>query len=315
MKHILLILSILIATISLKAQDIVVPALQLTQKCNIGPKIFIKKIGADPLFDIEKFIAKSIKQSPIKRNKKSQALVNRQIKMPNHWINQSFFQIVDSENEADVILTAKTVDFNNKKEVTEKWFREDKMENRHSLPFKEIVNKQTITGDYIITLSYKSNETISDTIHLNVSKRQNIQKKPINSRSIKSRAQSQISQELNKLLTWKFLVSKPTRIIFPKVKIKDKVLKAEYKTLSKKIKEGKIEEVANFYRKVLDLKPTPEAHYCLGICYEVVGDYDNAMKEYKHKFDFHTKIRMKKQLEVYNHLKELGCDLTPAMKL
>lgn len=96
---------------------------------------------------------------------------------------------------------------------------------------------------------------------------------------------------------------------FPKVKVKDKALKTEYKGAKDLLKENKIKELGKLYKKIYETTQAKEAAKCIAMCYEILGNYPKAEEYHQKMPDFATKTRMKQNMEVFNYLKEMGCEL------
>jgi len=98
-------------------------------------------------------------------------------------------------------------------------------------------------------------------------------------------------------------------IDFPTVRVKDKALKAEYKAAKDLIKSYQIVELGRLYKKLYEAENTDEAAIGLGLCYEILGNYPAAAALFEGRTDFHIKARMKKEVALYDYLKEIGANL------
>lgn len=96
---------------------------------------------------------------------------------------------------------------------------------------------------------------------------------------------------------------------FPSVKVKDKALKAEYKEAKDLIKSYEIVKLGRLYKKLYEAENTDEAAIGLGLCYEILGNYPAAAELFEGRADFHIKARLKKEMALYDYLKEIGAKL------
>jgi hypothetical protein len=98
-------------------------------------------------------------------------------------------------------------------------------------------------------------------------------------------------------------------IEFPSVKVKDKQLKDEYKQARSWMKNNEKVKLGQLFKRIYEAEGRDEAAVCLGLCYELMGNYPAAEQLFEGRSDFHIKARLKKELELFRYLQEIGANI------
>lgn len=236
-------------------------------------------------------------------------IVREKLNEQRHSIFTKDLQIfvpVDSKDEADVIVSGEYV-YNNNTEVIEKPFMERSTSYASRIPYFEIRVKNSADLNFVFQFEYKDGTTAFDTLYHEDSSETS------DKREIKS--QVVLEEETIKTLgrrIWDYkniVDSEKFWVKMPKVKIKDKEMKSQYKEMRKYVEEKKFKELGAFYKKLYEQKPSDELAQCIGICYEMLGNFEKAQEYYDGASDFAINMRMKDHMELYNYLLEIGMTL------
>ncbi|WP_421919136.1 tetratricopeptide repeat protein [Marinifilum sp.] len=304
MRKIITILSlILFAGVSM-AQEVFAPAFKMTKEPMLGAKIYLEPsiITGDKLpFDLD-----SLLQSNLKSGHWVNMPSGKALRMDKHWRYMKFYSLVDHKAEADVVIKP-SLNYVAQSEMVDKRLCEFKGRGGVKIPFKEIRATNSLNATLLLQITRKNKSAITDTIVFHAKSELKKGKRLIPITEMNERFVKYICLQLYDLNH--FAKCEMFRFRFPKVKVKDKDLKDALKTVQSLLNEAKLSEVANIYRKIIERQSSPEAHLCLGMCYEIAGDYQKAQEEYKHKADFHIKTRMKYNMQVYNYFKSIGIRL------
>jgi hypothetical protein len=106
-----------------------------------------------------------------------------------------------------------------------------------------------------------------------------------------------------------FIDSEKRWIEFPGIKVKDKQLKGDYKQAKSWIKDHELIKLGQLFKRIYEAEGEDEAAVCLGLCYELLGNYPAAEQLFEGRSDFHIKARLKKELELYHYLQEIGAKI------
>lgn len=224
----------------------------------------------------------------------------------NTWLKTPLFKIVETKSEADVIISGDyNLDIGTKSE--EKIMYETSSLYATPIPYYDMQTTNGVVINIVLKYQYKDQTTETDTIIISnkVMRKPKKKFKTINELKLKS------IKNLVYTLDTKFYFIESTKHFYKlaKIKIKDKALKEEYSTAKDLFKKGDITTLGNLYLRIYNDSPSKEAAYCLGACYEIVGNYPKAVEYYKQMPDFHTKVRMKNSMELYNYLIDIGLEL------
>ncbi len=167
--------------------------------------------------------------------------------------------------------------------------------------------KNQITAEVIIRYDYADGSFATDTLSfLKISER--TKKSKLKSPDILL-ANCQKSLESDFRYLYSFAFYETAKFSLEKVKVSDKALKEELKNAGDLLESRRITELGQLYKRVYESDPSKEAAFCLGVCYELLGNYPMATKYYKQMPEFHTIARMKKSLVLFDYLQYIGVDL------
>lgn len=273
---------------------------QLRQQNNLRHKIYFDGIKntSENLINIDSLVFENLNYLA-----KRTFVGNDKIKSANEIMKQALFLLTTNKSEADVIIggeakqMAQTV-------VDEKLYRES--ENiAGSLPYYSYRTENKVEINLILSYSYPDASIKTDTFNItkNSLKKPGKKLKPLDYLLNKS------VKELDRELFSKFeIIDRNDQYFkFPKIKVKDKNLKKELTAASELFKSGQINQLLTLIEKVNATESSEESRLALGICYELLGNYQKALEFYAEKPNFHTKVRMKRSIEMFNYLKEIGC--------
>jgi len=254
---------------------------------NTGGKIFVKNFTNTGNIEAnfgEKY-AKSIKAA---LNRKSLGLTSG-IKLTNPWLTTKFYEVVDTEAEADYIISGEYVfKKGSSSENKENVIYETSSMAKPKLPI-HYYNYTEASSASITMKMYihkKGNEKPSKIFPFtkteSKSKTTALEKPAITSSS--SYISTLSKQAINKY-TYEFT----PRLVVEKYKFKtikpsDKELKKEYKTMKSSLKafaeQSNINEMGKIYLSMLEKENDADVHANLGICYELIGNFTKAQAEY-----------------------------------
>jgi tetratricopeptide (TPR) repeat protein len=288
----------------LNAQGIYAPLFKMKSETPLRPKIYLDKtncIGDKLPFNVDSLIKATLPTSWAHSESK------KQLKLGEHFRYQNIYQLVDEKGEADVVVKPE-FHYKGQAQKNENWLRELSGKKGIRIPYKEVRAANLVDASLLLRMTYKDGSCCVDTMaYKTVSER---------TKGKKMKPLKEMEKKMYKSLRYSLWqigdVADGAKVIlysFPKVKVKDKALKTSLKTVYQLAKEGKLKEIANVYRQIIDKEPSPEAHLCLGVCYELAGDFDKAQEEFKHKMDFHIKMRMKEHLKLRNYMRSIGVEL------
>lgn len=226
----------------------------------------------------------------------------------NAWSHQKRFVPVDNPNDADVIISG-TYLYNKGTETKEKLYKEKSGAYACHIPFSEPLTSNRSELTAIFKFQYKDNTSVTDTIHILNESQGGTGKVFKSVAELEEKSKSYFKSRMFRKYIG--VVSMDDQWYkFKKIKIKDKALKEEFKSANQLIKEGKIKELGALYKKIYKVNPSKEVAHCIGMCYELLGNYPKALEYYKQLPDFIVKVRMKEQMKVFNYLQKMGMDLT-----
>ncbi len=303
MKKILALLIIFISVCSVKSQQADYYSYTLRNDTPLRAKIFYNSlinIGVNNDINVDSMLYGSIVKNAnriYRGNIKANSSVS--------WLLSPLITIIDNKNDADVVISG-TYLLEKNNNITEKVMYETSSKYVSQIPYFEVESVNEVNLVAIINYQYVNN-TVVDTIVINFDSKRG----PRTKQKSLAKLVSNCEKELGNKLYYKFDFIKRTvhNYKFTKVKVKDKSLKEEYKSAKNFLKDGHIVKLGSFYKKAYEESGSKEAAYCLGICYELAGNYPKALEYYKQMPDFHTKTRMKNSMKLYNYLSEMGVKL------
>lgn len=302
-KNIITVLFILI-TIAINAQQAKYYSYTLVQNTPLRAQIYFQEFsnaGDKTDLDLNNYIYEKIlaktqqKYGPTKKANNA-----------NVWLLEPLFSITNNKNEADVIISGT---YSLKKEHTS----EEKLQHETSsnfgtpIPYFEQKTTNKVQIQILFQYEYKDQSILLDTLTVS----QINQKSPGKKFKTIKELEEKCFNDLNMAFYKKFDLIKRKAHYYklPKVKVKNKALKAEYKTASDLLENAEIIKLGKLYQRIYNTEPSKEAAYCLGACYELIGNIPKAQEYYNQMPDFHTKTRIKNTRKLYDYLLEIDLSL------
>lgn len=230
-------------------------------------------------------------------------------KIQNHisWTRNPMFEIVENESEADVIIGGH-YKIKTHMDIEEKVFYERQSNVGAPIPYYEIRQTNKVDVEVVISYTYKDKSTDYDTITISNSYERKPKTTYKSIEDLLEKAEKSLGSKLYH--TFHFYEIEYVWYKFEKVKVKDKALKEELKSANDLLANGEIMKLGNLYKRIYEAdKSNLEAAFNLAMCYELIGNYPSAEVYYAMKKDFHANTRMKKNMELYNYLKNLGANI------
>lgn len=219
-----------------------------------------------------------------------------------YWMYKDWSYPVAEEAEADFTLSGEYI-YNSGVNVGETVYHEKAGSVR--LPYFVTAKEHKADIDVIFTFEYKDGSpSRKDTL--------SVHKKSIEKPGKSYYSTEKLEEQMERMIVAKvnsykeFIDGKKVQINFPKVKIKDKALKAEYESIKGLLKDGDYQKAGSIVKKAYESNSTPEISQALGICYELVGNYPKAAEYYKALPNFHINTRMKKNNAILDFATSIG---------
>ncbi len=288
------VLFVCISTISALAQSVVTTCVSLDQEAIANSK-----------FTSSKYYFKSFSRSGEKAFPELDKKIEEKLMHPapkeTYWMYKSWINPVVDEADADYTISGEYF-YTSGTVVGETVYKEKTAV--HPIPYFVTAKEHRADIDVIFTFKYKDGTVQKDTL----SDHRKSVEKPGKSYYSTEKLELQLRDMiLAKVSGYKSLVDyKEVAINFPKIKIKNKALKAEYDGIKPLLKEGEYTQAGAIVKKIYEAEKTPELSQAVGICYELVGNYDKAAEYYKAMPDFHIKVRMKNNIAVLDYAKSIG---------
>jgi len=286
-----------LSTVGILAQSVVTTAVTLNeekaqQSCFTSSRFYLKSFsrgGEKALPLLEETVEKEL-------------ISTDQSKASNYWQYQPLVFPVGSEVEADYTISG-TYYYDSGISTGESVYHEKTGALR--LPYFVTAKKHYANLDIIFTFVYKDGSpTRKDTISIHKESVETPGKKYYDVSKLEAQLEEMIKAKLHYYTN--LMDYKQIQINFPKVKIKDKAIKAEYQSIKDLLKDGEYEKAGKIVKKAYEANPTPELSQALGICYELVGNYPMAEEYYKALPNFHIKTRMKKNMALLEKVQSMG---------
>ncbi|MBI9035257.1 MAG: hypothetical protein JEZ03_12370 [Bacteroidales bacterium] len=303
----LLSLFVLVGVNSIQAQRAEFPnyTLEKPSKLRAG-KIFFKELknmGNLDTVDINKKVKKVLEA-------RLHPLVSKEWaagegKVYNSWYQQQWFEKTNNPKDAAVQISG-SYRVDAQTEVNQNLFYETASSLANPIPYFDVRPINRVNAEVIITYTYADKTKDADTLrYFDESEG----RKGYKIRSL-AKMVSQSMKSLNHDISSSFNYVDYHQEVYllEKVKIKDKALKDEYKQIKDLWKEKKVFEAANLFKRIYEKEQNKEAAYNLGMCYELIGNLEQADEYYSLLPNFHTKTRMKAHWEFFNYLKEIGVE-------
>lgn len=271
-----------------------------------GDKVFIEDLvneGDETPLDINNLF-----KERLETHLKPYGKGNKKAKNFNATSHEGFFKKTDNKEDANVVVGG-TYFIETNSDVEEKLFYETQTNLGAAIPFYEIRQKNSVKIQLAISYTYKDNSTVYDTIYAEKYSERKPGKKFYSIEELLEDCEKNISSDLYRLFS--FYETNYTWYKFEKkVKTKNKELKEKLKGAKDLLKEGKIYELGSLYKQAYEEdNSNQDAAYNLAMCYELIGNYPKAEEFYAKRPDFHTKTRMKSNMEFYRYMESIGANL------
>lgn len=236
------------------------------------------------------------------------------IKDLNPWFQTNLYKTTETENEAQYTITgAYQFETNHTKSYTEM----SGAEVKDSIPFVyyKFSEKSTakVTGNVVIT----DKETGSEIANIPYSKeRYDEDTKTMKQASVKD------PNTFIPLLTDDFTHSfryylNAVKVVFeydfPKIKPENKDLRKEFREYKRNLKdyadESDLQKMYSLYVEIQQKEDSPEVNECIGMCYEILGNYSKAKTYYETAKSQESLNRIEKQINIKNTLTNLGIEI------
>jgi tetratricopeptide (TPR) repeat protein len=236
--------------------------------------------------------------------------------LPNYnpWMRTNLYTTTDNKDEAKYVISGGyTITTDQSKSYNEK----NAAETKDSIPYVyyEFTAKSSanITGNVIIT----DTETGAEVANVPYSKELSDEdKKVMQHASVKSPDSfvSTLSDYFVQAFRYRFSAVKATyKYDFPKIKPEDKELRKDFRKyrgdLKDLAKEGKLKELYSMYLEIQQKEDSPEVNECIGMCYEILGNYTQAKSYYDKSNSMDSKSRIAEQMNVQKQLRDLGIEV------
>lgn len=236
---------------------------------------------------------------------------NHKLPSFNPWMKTNLYSTTDNKEEAKYIISG---DYSFTTRYMKSYNEKTGAERADSLPFVyyEFVEKSTanVVGNVIIT----DTETGNEVTKIPFSKELTDEDKKI-MRHASVKTPESFIPDLSTYFTNAFRYSLNAIKIsyeydFPKIKPDEKGLRKAFRQYKRDLKdladEGKLKEMYTMYLEIQQKEDSPEVNECLGICYEILGNYSKAKAFYDKCDNSESKNRIVEQINVQNQLKALG---------
>ena len=303
-RKLLFILLAIFSVVAAKAQKEEFYVAQLRNPTFLkGPKLFLKPLinnGKEDFIDVnahlQELFDKRTAQKEVKPN-------------VNQLASGQLFVAAASAEEADCVIDG-SYTLSKSAEVEEKEFIESNNNLESPIPYSEWrqINKAEVL--VLLSFAYPDGNSNTDTIHQlelfeNKKGKKYLSPDDLAQKCIEGFKYAYYYQ-------FNFINYDKKWLDFPSVKVKDKTLKEAYKNSRSLIKEHDIRALGDMFKRIYETDPSDEAAICLGLCYELLGNYPEAAKYYEGRTDFHMKVRMKSNMELLHYLQQIGANITLA---
>lgn len=262
----------------------------------------LKNVGAENPIDVNSFLEKSIEKACLPLAGDG----NEKAGNVNAWSQMPLFWQATSPDKADVVVSGS---YNIEKESDAEVFRfyETNTAISNPIPYFEVRPKNRVSAEVILQYKYADGTLVSDTLRFHEISERKKNTKLKSMEKLLAECQKALEYDFRKLFL--FADYETAKFSLEKVKVSDKGLKEELKSAGDLLKGRRIADLGNLYKRIYENEPSKEAAFCLGICYELVGNYPMAAKYYKQMPEFHTIARMKKSLILFDYLQSIGAEL------
>jgi hypothetical protein len=226
-------------------------------------------------------------------------------------MHTNLYTTTDNKDEAAYVISGEySLTTRHEKSYSEK----TGVESSDSIPFVyyEYYEKSTanVIGNVVITDTESGSEVANIPYNKELS---DDDKKIMQHASVKSPESfiPTLSDYFVQAFRYRFSAVKATyKYDFPKIKPEDKELKKDFREYKRELKdfadEGKLKEMFNMYLDIQKKEDSPEVNECLGMCYEIMGNYTQAKAYYDKCDNSESKSRIAEQIGIQNQLRDLG---------
>lgn len=240
---------------------------------------------------------------------------NHNIKDFNPWFITNLYSTTDSIDKANYVITG---EYNFTTNHTKSYTEETGVETTDSLPFVyykfnekstatvsgKIIITDSETGNEIATIPYSTEKIDEDT-------------KTMKQASVKDPMSfiSALTNDFTHNYRYQLSAVKLVREYeFPKIKAENKDLKKEFRQNRRDLKdmadEQKLKDMFSKYIEIQQKEDSPEVNECIGMCYEILGNYSKAKTYYETAKSQESLNRINKQINIKNTLSNLGIETT-----
>ncbi|MDD4150455.1 MAG: hypothetical protein PHE33_10545 [Bacteroidales bacterium] len=311
-KYILPIALCVFATSLLLSQDIETYKLQLPEIIlEKGGPIYVSPLADSTKEEIKSSLSTTFQKEMVQGLNADGLAFNQKLPSFNPWMRTNLYSTTENKDEATYVISGDYMFATNQvKSYTE----QSSAESSDSIPFVyyEFQEKSTanVTGRVIIT----DTETNSEIANIPFSKFLSDEDKKIMQQASAKDPHNFIaalSDDFVKTFRYRFSAVKSTyKYEFPKIKPEDKDLKKEFRQYKRDLKDladaGKLKELYNIYLEIQQKEDSPEVNECIGMCYEIVGNYTQAKTYYDNSDSQTSKNRIVEQINIQKRLLDFG---------
>lgn len=268
-----------------------------------GPKLFLKPLsnnGKEDFIDVNAHLQQLFDKHTAQNEAKPNA---------NQLTRGHLFVAAAVAEEADCVLSGSYI-LSKSSEVEEKDFFETNSNLTSPIPYSEWrqINKAEV--QVLLNFTYPDGTSNTDTVHRLEIFENKKGKKYLSPDDLVQKCIDGFKYAY--YYQFNFIEYDKKWLEFPSVKVKDKALKEAYKNSRSMIKDHDVRALGEMFKRIYETDPSDEAAICLGLCYELLGNYPEAEKYYEGRSDFHMKVRMKKNMELLHYLQQIGANITLA---
>ncbi|PKP03688.1 MAG: hypothetical protein CVU11_07430 [Bacteroidetes bacterium HGW-Bacteroidetes-6] len=229
----------------------------------------------------------------------------------NPWQTTCIYKVTENKAEADYIIGGQY----NYIAKSEKSFTEDSLKDKRSdVPVVyyrfTASSSAALVGDITVTSAKNGNHLR----YFSYSESKNESKTLIMEQPTVSEPTSFYSDLNNRVVNSNTYNLSPRLVVveydFPKCKPDNKDLKKEFNDKFKELKDladaGKVREMAAIYRALQQKEDSQDIHECIGLCYEIIGNYTKAKEEYEKSGNNKRISAINEQIRVRDILVSLG---------
>lgn len=310
-KYIIIILCVVFAN-SLIAQDMEAYKLQMPETIlEKGGPIYVETLTDLTPENVYAAIGENFRNEMVKGIQAESLAFDHNLPNLNPWMRTNLYTTTDNKDEANYVISGSySITTDQSKSYNEK----NAAETKDSIPYVyyEYTAKSsaTITGNVLITDTESGNEVVNIPYTKELSDED---KKVMQHASVKSPDTfvGTLSDYFVQAFRYKFSAVKATfKYDFPKIKPDNKDLRKEFRQYKKDLKdladEKKLNELYSMYVEIQQKEDSPEVNECIGMCYEILGNYTQAKSYYEKSNSMASKQRISEQINTQNQLRGLG---------